>query len=42
MDDKSTGNEQSATLTNYSHLNRDCMNRLEKTLKDTGECSKVG
>jgi hypothetical protein len=32
-DDKSTGNEQSATLTNYSHLNETRMNRLEKTLK---------
>ncbi|CAM2840455.1 thioredoxin family protein [Flavobacterium frigoris] len=32
-DDKSTGNEQSAALTNYSHLNETRMNRLDKTLK---------
>jgi hypothetical protein len=32
-DDKSTGNEQSIDLTNYSHLNETRMNRLEKTLK---------
>ncbi|MEZ7499091.1 thioredoxin family protein [Flavobacterium sp. Arc3] len=32
-DDKSTGNEQSPALTNYSHLNDTRMNRLDKTLK---------
>jgi hypothetical protein len=32
-DDKSTGNEQSIDLTNYSHLNETRMNRLEKTLE---------
>lgn len=36
-DDKSTGNEQSAVLTNYSHLNETRMNRLEKTLKISEE-----
>lgn len=32
-EDKSTGNEQSPALTNYSMLNETRMNRLEKTLK---------
>lgn len=32
-EDKSTGNEQSADLTDYSHLNETRMNRLAKTLK---------
>jgi hypothetical protein len=42
-DDKSTGNEQSATLTNYSHLNETRMNRLEKTLKISEEnVQKIG
>jgi hypothetical protein len=36
-EDKSTGNEQSPALTNYSMLNETRMNRLEKTLKIAAE-----
>jgi hypothetical protein len=32
-EEKSTGSEQSSSLTNYSLLNETRMNRLEKTLK---------
>jgi hypothetical protein len=32
LEGKSTGNEQSESLTNYSKLNETRMNRLEKTI----------
>ncbi|MFB0910385.1 MAG: thioredoxin family protein, partial [Flavobacterium sp.] len=34
-EEKSTGNDQSSELTNYSLLNETRMNRIEKTLKIT-------
>lgn len=37
VDGKSTGNEQSEALTNYSKLNDARMNRLDKTIKLTDE-----
>ncbi|UFH36018.1 thioredoxin family protein [Flavobacterium acetivorans] len=40
LEEKSTGNEQSEELTNYSHLNETRMNRLEKTLKVSDETSQ--
>ncbi|WP_428231134.1 thioredoxin family protein [Flavobacterium sp.] len=42
VDGKSTGNEQSEALTNYSKLNDARMNRLDKTIKLTDEiASKI-
>jgi len=38
-DEKSTGNEQSESLTNYSKLNEARMNRLDKTIKISEETS---
>ncbi|MCC9017393.1 MULTISPECIES: thioredoxin family protein [Flavobacterium] len=37
LEGKSTGNEQSESLTNYSKLNEARMNRLEKTMKVSDE-----
>ena len=37
LENKSTGNEQSDDLTNYSTLNETRMNRLDKTMKITDE-----
>ena len=37
LENKSTGNEQSDDLTNYSSLNETRMNRLDKTMKITEE-----
>ena len=37
---KSTGNEQSEDLTNYSQLNETRMNRLEKTIEITPEVTQ--
>ena len=39
LENKSTGNEQSDDLTNYSTLNETRMNRLDKTMKITEENS---
>ena len=39
LENKSTGNEQSEDLTNYSTLNETRMNRLDKTMKITEENS---
>ena len=39
-EEKSTGNEQSSELTNYSLLNETRMNRLEKTMKVSDENSQ--
>ena len=39
LENKSTGNEQSDDLTNYSTLNETRMNRLDKTMKITDENS---
>lgn len=40
LDSKSTGNEQSEALTNYSKLNETRMNRLDKTIKINEEVVK--
>ena len=39
LENKSTGNEQSEDLTNYSTLNETRMNRLDKTMKITEDNS---
>jgi hypothetical protein len=40
-EEKSTGNEQSSELTNYSLLNETRMNRIEKTLKITPDNAQL-